>query len=38
MYHIAIDITDCDNININDEVILPINPINIDREIKRKFV
>lgn len=37
MYHIGIDITDC-NANINDEVYLNVNPINIDRDIRREYV
>jgi len=38
MYHIVIDITDGEEIKINDEVIIPVNPLDVDRNIERKYV
>jgi len=38
MYHVIIDITNGKDIKVNDEVIVPINPLNIDREVERDYV
>lgn len=37
MYHIAIDITDQQEIEINDEVYLDINPLYVDSNIRREY-
>ena len=37
MYHIAIDITG-EEININDEVIVEVNPLIVDRNIRREYI
>lgn len=38
MYHIVIDITGGTNIEINDRVIIPVNPLNVDRNIRREYI
>ena len=38
MYHIAIDITNNDEININDEVYLDINPLYVDSSVRREYI
>ena len=37
MYHIAIDITESDNIKINDTIELDINPLYVDSGIRREY-
>ena len=37
MYHIAIDITDSENINTNDTIELDINPLYVDSGIRREY-
>lgn len=38
MYHMAIDITGHDEIQINDDVYLDINPLYVDSKIKREYI
>lgn len=38
MYHSVIDITNSNNINIGDEVELPINPLQANGEIRREYI
>ena len=38
MYHIAIDITNSENININDTINLDINPLYVDSGVRREYV
>lgn len=38
MYHIEIDITGSDNIKINDNIDLDINPLYVDSSIRREYV
>lgn len=38
MFHIAIDITDNDDIKINDEVFLDINPLYVDSGVRREYI
>jgi len=38
MYHMVIDITDGEDIKVNDEVIIPINPLDVDRAIERVYI
>lgn len=38
MYHIAIDITDSQNIKINDTIDLDINPLYVDSGLRREYV
>ncbi len=37
MYHLAIDVTDSD-IKVNDLVYLDVNPLHVDRKIRREYV
>jgi len=37
MYHTEIDVSGS-NIKLNDSVIIPINPLYIDRNIERKYI
>lgn len=38
MYHCVVDITDSENININDEVILDIPPLKVSSMIRREYL
>ena len=37
MYHLEIDITGS-NAKLNDTVVIPVNPLYIDRKIERKYI
>lgn len=38
MYHMVIDITDSNNIKVNDDIYLDINPLYVDSSIRREYV
>ena len=38
MYHAVIDITGSDNIKIEDEVIVPIEPLQVNSMIRREYI
>jgi len=37
MYHLEIDVTGSD-VKLNDIVVIPVNPLYVDRNIQRKYV